>query len=162
LLISNEQLETSVKPDLCLIEADQVAKPTLVPFVHRYFDGIRFDVDGNPIAYDILRQHPGDGMFLVDDEYDNVQSSDVQHYFRCDRPGEIRKISDITPAIPLFAKLRRFTLSVLAAAETAAEFAGILYTDASANGEANAAELFELIELEKRMLLTMPGGWKMA
>jgi capsid protein len=51
---------------------------------------------------------------------------------------------------------------VLAAAETAAEFAGILYTDAPANGEADAAEPFEPIELEKRMLLTMPGGWKMA
>ena len=84
------------------------------------------------------------------------------HYFRCDRPGQIRGIPDITPALPLFAQLRRFTLAVLAAAETAADFAGILYTDAPANGEADAAEPFEPIELEKRMLLTMPGGWKMA
>jgi capsid protein len=58
--------------------------------------------------------------------------------------------------------LRRFTLAVLAAAETAADFAGILYTDAPANGEADAAEPFEPIELEKRALLTMPGGWKMS
>ena len=86
----------------------------------------------------------------------------VLHYFRCDRPGQIRGIPDITPALPLFAQLRRFTLAVLAAAETAADFAGILYTDAPANGEADSAEPFEPIELEKRMLLTMPGGWKMA
>jgi capsid protein len=66
------------------------------------------------------------------------------------------------PALPLFAQLRRFTLAVLAAAETAADFAGILYTDAPANGEADAAEPFEPIELEKRALLTMPGGWKMS
>ncbi len=46
--------------------------------------------------------------------------------------------------------------------ETAADFAGILYTDAPAGGEADAAEPFEPIELEKRALLTMPGGWKMA
>ena len=72
------------------------------------------------------------------------------------------RVPDITPALPLFAQLRRFTLAVLAAAETAAEFAGILYTDAPANGEADSAEPFEPIELEKRMLLTMPGGWKMA
>jgi capsid protein len=64
--------------------------------------------------------------------------------------------------LPLFAQLRRFTLAVLAAAETAADFAGILYTDAPANGEADAAEPFEPIELEKRALLTMPGGWKMS
>lgn len=162
LLTSNERLETPVNLDLRLIEAEQVATPTLVPDTRRYLDGIRFDTDGNPIAYDILRQHPGDGMFLVDDEYDTVPASDVLHYFRCDRPGQIRGIPDITPALPLFAQLRRFTLAVLAAAETAAEFAGILYTDAPANGEADAAEPFEPIELEKRMLLTMPGGWKMA
>lgn len=162
LLTSNERIDSAVKLDLRLIEADQVATPTLVPDTRRYLDGIRFDADGNPIAYDILRQHPGDGMFLVDDEYDIVPASDVLHYFRCDRPGQIRGIPDITPALPLFAQLRRFTLAVLAAAETAAEFAGILYTDAPANGEADAAEPFEPIELEKRMLLTMPGGWKMA
>ena len=162
LLTSNERIDAAVKLDLRLIEADQVAMPTLVPDTRRYLDGIRFDADGNPIAYDILRQHPGDGMFLVDEEYDTVPASDVLHYFRCDRPGQIRGIPDITPALPLFAQLRRFTLAVLAAAETAAEFAGILYTDAPANGEADAAEPFEPIELEKRMLLTMPGGWKMA
>ncbi|MFN3297550.1 phage portal protein, partial [Caldimonas sp.] len=71
-------------------------------------------------------------------------------------------IPDITPALPLFAQLRRFTLAVIAAAETAADFAGILYTDAPASGEADAAEPFEPIELEKRALVTMPGGWKMS
>jgi capsid protein len=58
--------------------------------------------------------------------------------------------------------LRRFTLAVIAAAETAADFAGILYTDAPAGGEADAAEPFEPIELEQRALVTMPGGWKMS
>jgi capsid protein len=86
----------------------------------------------------------------------------VVHWFRADRPGQARGIPDIMPALPLFAQLRRFTLAVLAAAETAADFAGILYTDAPANGEADAAEPFESIELEKRALLTMPGGWKMS
>jgi capsid protein len=86
----------------------------------------------------------------------------VLHWFRADRPGQARGIPDIMPALPLFAQLRRFTLAVLAAAETAADFAGILYTDAPANGEADAAEPFEPIELEKRALVTMPGGWKMS
>ncbi|MCP4892377.1 MAG: phage portal protein, partial [Actinomycetales bacterium] len=128
----------------------------------RYIDGIQFDPDGNPVSYDVLRDHPGDVTFLGDDEHNTIPASSVLHYFRCDRPGQIRGIPDITPALPLFAQLRRFTLAVLAAAETAADFAGILYTDAPANGEADAAEPFEPIELEKRMLLTMPGGWKMA
>jgi hypothetical protein len=60
------------------------------------------------------------------------------------------------------AQLRRSTLPVLAAAEKAADFAGILYTDAPPGGESEAAEPFEPIELEQRALLTMPGGWKMS
>ncbi len=59
------------------------------------------------------------------------------HYFRADRPGQSRGIPEITPALPLFAQLRRYTLAVLAAAETAADFAAVLYTDAPANGEAD-------------------------
>ncbi|GIX04620.1 MAG: hypothetical protein KatS3mg114_0489 [Planctomycetaceae bacterium] len=52
---------------------------------------------------------------------------------------------------------------MLAAAETAADFAGILYTDAPANGESGRGRSRSSpIELEKRALLTMPGGWKMS
>jgi hypothetical protein len=90
-----------------------------------------------------------------------LPAESVLHWYRCDRPGQARGIPDIMPALPLFAQLRRYTLAVLAAAETAADFAGILYTDAPANGEADAAEPFEPIELEKRALVTMPGGWRM-
>jgi capsid protein len=71
-------------------------------------------------------------------------------------------VPEITPVLPLFAQLRRFTLAVLSAAEAAADFAGILYTDAPPNGEAEQVEPMDLIELERNMLLTMPGGWKMS
>jgi capsid protein len=125
-------------------------------------DGIAFDSSGNPIEYHILRTHPGDGFYSARSDYDRISADAVLHWFRADRPGQTRGIPDIMPALPLFAQLRRFTLAVLAAAETAADFAGILYTDAPANGEADAAEPFEPIELEKRALVTMPGGWKMA
>jgi len=84
------------------------------------------------------------------------------HVFRQDRPGQHRGIPEITPALPLFAQLRRFTLAVLGAAEAAADFAGIIYTDAPAGGEAEAVEPMDLVELERNMLLTMPGGWKMS
>jgi len=50
---------------------------------------------------------------------------------------------------------------VLGAAETAASFAGILYTDAPAGGEAEAIEPLDPINLERQALLTMPGGWRM-
>ena len=50
----------------------------------------------------------------------------------------------------------------MSAAEAAADFAGVLYTDAPANGEADAVEAMDTIQLERNMLLTMPGGWKMS
>ena len=84
------------------------------------------------------------------------------HYFRQDRAGQARGIPDITPALPLFAHLRRYTLAVITAAEIAALPGGVLYTDAPANGESEAVEPMDLIELERGMLMTMPGGWKMS
>ncbi len=166
ILASNPALPTFVKLDLRLIEADQVTTPDLSVLDADAVDGIVFDRFGNPEEYHVLRGHPGDarsgslvGFGL---EYDHVPASSVVHYFRSDRPGQSRGIPDITPALPLFAQLRRYTLAVIGAAETAADFAGILYTDAPASGEAEAVEPMDAIELEARSLLTMPGGWKMA
>ncbi len=162
LLTTNPRIPTPVQLDVKLVEAEQVTAPSLNKPPARYLDGIQFDDHGNPITYDVLREHPGDDSFSLTENYDTINAAAVLHYFRCDRPGQVRGVPDITPALPLFAQLRRFTLAVLGAAETAADFAGILYTDAPAGGEADAAEPFEPIELEKRMLLTMPGGWKMS
>jgi len=161
-LVDNQALPARVTLDLRLIEADQVTTPDLRFNESGAVDGIVFDSLGNPVKYHVLKHHPGDAGALFERGYDSLPAASVIHYFRCDRPGQARGIPDITPALPLFAQLRRFTLAVLAAAETAADFAGILYTDAPANGEADAAEPFEPIELEKRALLTMPGGWKMS
>jgi lambda family phage portal protein len=162
ILTNNPALMTDIQLDLRLVEADQVTTPDLNRISSRSVDGIVFDGAGNPTEYHVLRSHPGDGASALMRDYDRVPATAVVHWFRADRPGQARGIPDIMPALPLFAQLRRFTLAVLAAAETAAEFAGILYTDAPANGEADAAEPFEPIELEKRALLTMPGGWKMS
>lgn len=161
-LTSNSALATTVQLDLRLLEADQVATPDLNPLRTSSVDGIVFDDAGNPVEYHVLRQHPGETAGGLNRDYDRFPAAAVIHWFRADRPGQARGIPDIMPALPLFAQLRRFTLAVLAAAETAADFAGILYTDAPANGEADSAEPFEPIELEKRALLTMPGGWKMS
>jgi len=164
LLTSNSRLATSVTLDLKLVEADQISTPDLNPLTENSVDGIVFDESGNPLEYHLLRQHPGDARIALGGikDYVRLPAEAVIHWYRMDRPGQSRGIPDIMPALPLFAQLRRFTLAVLAAAETAADFAGILYTDAPANGEADAAEPFEPIELEKRALLTMPGGWKMS
>lgn len=162
ILTSNPQLVAPIQLDLRLVEAEQVATPDLSPLAGGAIDGIAFDRFGNPLEYHVLKSHPGDAAVFTDRDYERLPAETVIHWFRADRPGQTRGIPDIMPALPLFAQLRRFTLAVLSAAETAADFAGILYTDSPANGEADAAEPFEPIDLEKRALVTMPGGWKMS
>ena len=163
MLVANPQADSPVKLDLRLIEADQVA----TPFPNQYFygsnaiDGIVFDAQGNPTEYHVLKSHPGDALGGLSLEFDRVSAAAMVHYFRTDRPGQNRGIPEITPALPLFAQLRRYTLAVLAAAETAADFAAVLYTDAPANGEADPVEPMDLVELERRMATVLPGGWRL-
>jgi len=163
LLVSNPKLTTPVQLDLRLLEADQLATPDLFAPTSNAVDGIVFDGAGNPTEYHVLRHHPGEvtsqaGWSL---EYDRYPASSVLHWYLAERPGQVRGVPEILPALPLFAQLRRYTLAVIAAAETAADFAGILYTDAPAGGEADEADPWDTIELERRALVTVPGGWKM-
>jgi lambda family phage portal protein len=161
-LTSNPQLPTTVQLDVKLVEADQVATPDLKFDVINAVDGVEFDKHGNPVAYHVLKKHPGDTSGSLSIQYDRVPAASMIHYFRQDRAGQARGIPDITPALPLFAHLRRYTLAVITAAEIAALPGGVLYTDAPANGEAESVEPMDLIELERGMLMTMPGGWKMS
>ena len=160
LLGQNPNLQSNVKLDLQLIEADRVTDDEL-QHDDKSVDGITFDPFGNPKSYKVLKSHPG-GTDNFGTDTMTVKAENMIHYFRQDRPEQHRGIPEITSALPLFAHLRRFTLAVVSAAEAAADFAGVLYTDAPANGEADAVEAMDSIQLERNMLLTMPGGWKMA
>ncbi len=161
-LVSNPRLDHPVKLDVRLIEGDQVATP--VTAIHRpdVVDGVELDNLGNPQAYHVLQEHPGAygiGAGFVTSL--RIPAASMIHWFRADRPGQHRGVPEITPALPLFAQLRRYTLAVLGAAETAADFAAVIYTDAPANGEATPVEPLDVIELEKRMATTLPDGWKL-
>jgi lambda family phage portal protein len=162
ILSTNPRIDHPVQLDLRLVEADQVTSPLSMLPTENELDGVLLDDWGNPVGYRVLRHHPGDRLARDVDEYIVCPASHVIHAFRQERPGQHRGIPEITPALPLFAQLRRYTLAVLSAAEAAADFAGILYTDAPPNGEADAVEPMDPVELERNTLLTMPYGWKMA
>jgi len=161
ILTSNPKLPARVTLDLRLVEADQVVTPLPLVGLSSEVDGISFDPFGNPVAYTVLRKHPGGNRIGGALAYDRIPADSVIHWFRADRPGQHRGIPEITPALPLFAQLRRYTLAVLGAAETAADFAAVLFTDAPASGEAAAVEPMDVVELEKRMATVLPDGWKL-
>jgi capsid protein len=158
---TNPRVMHEVKLDIMLIEADQITSGFGISLDSGEIDGITFDAFGNPDSYRILKQHPGGTQFSRYDEAVIIPAEAMLHCFRMDRPGQHRGVPELTPALPIFSQLRRFTLAVLTAAEAAADFAGILYTDAPPNGEADEVDPMALVELERNMLLTMPGGWKM-
>jgi lambda family phage portal protein len=158
-LTANPLLAGPVTLDLHLVEADRVATPQL-KLLDDAVDGIELDAWGNPARYYVLRYHPGDLRATVND-FDVLAADSMIHWFRTDRPGQHRGIPEITPALALFAQLRRYTLAVLGAAETAADFAAVLFTDAPANGEAASVEPMDVVELEKRMATVLPDGWKL-
>lgn len=159
LLVNNPGLPTRVQLDLRLIEAEQIASASGALPEPDSVDGIKFDLHGNPIAYEVLPYHPGGqsyryGSPIVTDAWK------VLHFFIPERPGQRRGIPEMTPALPLFAQLRRWTLAVLAAAETAADLAAIMRTqDSPDQDEPQTAEAFERIEFERRAIMTLPAGY---
>jgi capsid protein len=159
-MTTNRGIDHPVKLDVVTIEADRVANPTLTGETKRSSDGVIFDDYGNAMAYQVLRQHPGDSYWSSVDvnEVETIRASQMLHYFKVRRSGQTRGVPELTPSLPYFAMRRRYILAVLAAAETAADLAGVIHTTTPV---ANPAELdpMDAIEIERRMLMTLPEGW---
>lgn len=165
LLITNNRLKHPVKLDIRLAEADRVRSNFLTPLSPKYVDGITFDDDGNPISYDVLKGHPG-GLNTFTDLalYDVIPASKMLHLYDWDRPEQSRGVPEIASSLPLFAQLRRYTLAVVAAAETAADHAGVMETSAPANPDEDtpSVEVGATMQIESRMLTALPEGWKLS
>ncbi|NQT20545.1 MAG: phage portal protein [Planctomycetes bacterium] len=158
ILINNPVLETPAKLDLRLVETECVQSPTFA-LGSSDTDGLVIDAFGNVITYYVLRNHPG-GSGGGTKQFDPYAAKSVVHWLRVDRPGQHRGVPEITQALPLYAQLRRYTLAVLAAAETAADYAAVIYTDTPAD-ESEQPTTMDTFELEKRMATVLPDGWRL-
>jgi lambda family phage portal protein len=162
-LATNPRVAALVQLDVRLVEADQVCTPwPAMRNEPNAIDGIIFDEFGNPIAYTILRRHPGDGVAFRSSgiDYDVMPVESVIHLFRAERPGQNRGVPEITCSLSLFATMRRYTLAVLGAAEQAALPSGVIYTDAPADADSAAVEPMDQVEMDRGTWMTMPYGWK--
>jgi lambda family phage portal protein len=155
---TNERLSGSVKLDFKPFEAEMCASPTenlADPF---RVDGIDFDAAGNPERYHILKQHPGDlgpnfwETYALDAAY-------VVHWFKISRPGQVRGIPENHSSLSLFAARRRFMLATLMAAESAANFGGVIETEAPP-GEADSTDPLSTVDLDRNTVMTLPYGNK--
>jgi lambda family phage portal protein len=167
--ITNNKLESPVKLDIKLVESDQVtAEDGLGTSLLNTdnSDGIEYDKAGNPTRYRILDEHPGSdagaaGIQTKKSKW--LKASEVVHMFRVDRPGQPRGVPEISAALPLFAILRRYTLAVLEAAETAANNAYVIQTEHpsldSASIDFDVAP-FDVVDMERNMATVLPAGWR--
>lgn len=129
--------------------------------------GIHFDANELPISYKMLKRHPGDLFAAWSLEAEEIPAEYVVHWKKEDRPGHLRGVPETASQLNLYAQMRRWTLAVLQAAETAADFAAILETSANAfddDGDPIVDELdpFDSVEIDKGLMTSVPRGWKMS
>jgi capsid protein len=68
-------------------------------------------------------------------------------------------VSELAPALPLFAMWRRYKLACLAAAETAADLAAIMKTAGPAIEQPADFKDVDPIPIHHRVLMALPNGW---
>lgn len=157
MFVTNPALHGPVKLDLRLIEAEQIASPYVGMPERNHVDGIDFDEAGNRTRYHVLRNHPGGSLLTgLGTESDPIPADMMIHLFRADRPGQVRGVPEITPALPLYAVLRRYTLATLHAAEVAAIFAIVLKTNGAIDPE--SIEAWQTLAIERNAMTTLPAG----
>jgi lambda family phage portal protein len=125
-------------------------------------DGVHVDVNtGRAVGYDItsLADEIYWGSTTLTQSTAPVPARYVLHWYTPRRAGQFRGISELTPALPLFAMMRRFDLATLTAAETAAMLAGIMKTNAPLESGPASVRDWQYTELERGTLLTLPEGW---
>jgi capsid protein len=168
------KLDCPIKINFSVLEADQMTTegaplPRNV-LQNNIIDGVKFDRHKKPIAYYLLEEHPGDMIAISSFSGKWVPAQFVSHWFRKDR-GWSRGIPELTTSIPLCALLRRYTLATVKAAETAADFAAVLETQAPPNtnpfqldAEGNPVEdsPFDTFPIEQGMFTTLPYGYKLS
>ncbi len=151
---------TAVPLDVQWIETEQCHTP---PFgVPKNFalwvDGIELDTLGRPVAYHILKEHPGD-QFYFKQEFDRVPADQVLHIFRRDRHGQYRGVPECTASLPLGAQRRRWSSATLTAAEIAADFAVLVTSKLPLDfQDDDLPSPWETMELNRGMITTLPSG----
>lgn len=158
----DRKLKSLSKLNVRLLESDQIATPPKQLSFEQEVDGIDLDDNGDPIRYYVLKQHPGSSYHKHLIDYTAVSVDSICHWYRIDRPCQHRGVSEFAPALPLFYQLRRYTMATVEAAEIAANFPMVLYTDSPAITEIQSnTDEFCSFPLEPGKITALPEAWKL-
>jgi capsid protein len=161
-VVGNPGVAHAVKLDVRGLECDQVTTPSLAYGELNHIDGLIFDELGNPLTYEVVPYHPGSQWSAWSNQRAReVPARFMLHWFGEERPGQHRGVPDATSTLPLHGQSRRYREAVIAAAETAADFAAILEMAATNEGP-DEVRPFSTLPIEKRMLVAGPAGAKLS
>ena len=158
------------------IECDRVESYTETVTRENEFDGIRFDADGRPSSYRVLKNHPGDYRLVRNVRWragDWIRAANVVHYFDCIRPEQVRGISDFVSALDIPALQKSYRSSVAETAINAASVSGVLSTDnvpecfdpeddASIGKCAMEVKPNTIFQMQRGAFVTLPEGWHLS
>jgi lambda family phage portal protein len=116
-----------LESDMCPYEWNQLA-----PNGNWIMNGVEFDLRGKRAAYWFYPQHPGD--MLVEPMLSlvpyRIPASEILHVFKCQRPGQVRGVPLITPALVRLFFLDQYDDAELERKRIAAMFAGFITSPA--------------------------------
>ena len=162
LLYDDGAVRHEVKLNLQLIESEQMGNPFAEMDSEHIYDGV-YHSASQPSAYYIYDEHPEAYAYPVLPTYTGkwYEASRVIHTFRHYRIGQLRGATELGPALPFAAILRRFTLATLDAAEIAAQISLWLETDATPDEgpQTYSDGAFTQMPTTRNMLITAPYGW---
>jgi hypothetical protein len=154
----NPRINHQIKLDVVLYEAEQCQTP-YVPFTEPgYIDGIKFDEFGNPLWYDILREHPGaSGALSIGMDPERVAADRVLHWFKLRRPGQHRGVPERASTLNLGACFRRLREANLRTAEKVAAWTLLLKTMFEPE-QLQAAPPMSTLEILHGMMTALPNS----
>ena len=163
----------AVTLNLAVIECDRVESWTEAITREDEFDGIRFDAYRHPVAYRILKYHPGDYRALLKNRAgDWVKAENVIHYFEALRPEQVRGLSDFVAMLEIPAEQKSYRSSVTETAINAASVSGVLSTDQvpecyddddeSIGKCAMEVKPNTAFHAQRGAFVTLPEGWKLS
>lgn len=114
---------------LQIIEADRLVNKDNARDTSELAAGVQMDSDGAPVAYHVLKQHPG-ALIPRPGSWDVVPAYGAQtgrrnaiHLYKRSRPGQSRGVPYLAPVIETLKQLDRYTEAEVAAAVVAGLFA---------------------------------------
>lgn len=148
---------------LRLIEADQIETPTVdMNQDPDRVSGMEHDSNGNVTHYHVLKTHPGDEWGDGEQQFDRIPARNMIHYWKPDRPGQCRGITEIATTLERFGEYRAYIQSVLLAAKTAASLSALLSHEGPMDAEFGEGEddyePFDTVEIPINAAMTLPSG----